>query len=162
MTANNTIQIEYNTRLAGELYVGHTDSSSTRLTEINYFYSSTVEVIKTTSKVTVIFANGPSIIANLATSGYLDFVLFVDKSALAEDGTPYGLLGNFNDDVKDDMTVSGSLMTLPYQQTDRGVHSFAQSCKLTPISHEEHSFYIHVVQASRFNILIYCPQYAMH
>ena len=129
-SSNNTVQIEFNTRLAGDFYVGHTDTSSSRLTEIDYFYSSSVEVIKYTSYVTVIFANGPSIVANLSASGYLDFVLFVGKIDLVQDGTPYGLLGNFNNEVKDDMTISGSLMVLPYPQTDRGIHSFAQSCEL--------------------------------
>ena len=79
---------------------------------------------------TVIFANGPSIVANLSASGYLDFVLFVRKIDLVQDSTPYGLLGNFNNEVKDDMTISGSLTVLPYPQTDHGIHNFAQSCEL--------------------------------
>ena len=130
---DNTVQIEYDTRTAGEFYVGHNDSTSLTLTEINYLYSSTIEVIKYSSNVTVVFANGPSIMIKLLTSGRLDFALFVKENRIVQVATPYGLLGNFNNFRDDDVIMRGNLIVLSQPYSEQDVHNFSQSCKLQVI-----------------------------
>ena len=85
-------------------------------------YSPTVEIVKHSSNVTVVFADGPSIMVNLLTSGRLDFVLLVKKNRI---DSPYGLLGNFNNVLEDD------LMSFQYPLSEQEIYNISQTCELT-------------------------------
>ena len=76
------------------------------------------------NSITVLFANGISVVSTLSR-GLLSFVVTTPAEF---EGQAVGLLGNFNENMTDDLTYSNGTV-LSIDAPDRDIHDFGQSCK---------------------------------
>lgn len=106
--------------------MGYAKTRTQPLRDVDTFFTSTLEVFKSSSNVTVIFRDGPSLVVYLSTYGYLDFVLWANQSALF---MSKGLLGNFNTIDSDDM-VHRMNSYFPQGSEQNNAYTFVLSCEL--------------------------------
>ena len=64
---------------------------------------------------------------HLLTSGHLEFVLLVKKNRIA---SPYGLLGNFNNVLEDDLMESERPFQSPLDPSEQEIYNISQTCEL--------------------------------